>query len=311
MSELSALVEQASRLCQSRQCEEAIWVLEEAAHLDPTNPMLHYELGFCYSGGCCQHSLSDPDIALLHHSSGVQPNIGFRRSAAQGKNPRCHGEHTPFRIEIFSASPASLYRELGLPEDWAREQFNQANVWCDLPEEGHSEKWTQAILLYEGALQVRTKEKARELYAGTMQNLGTAYRELRSDDRGRNVRKAIRCYHEALRVRWATSSRLKAALLHHNFGNAFLTLAEVEKSQDKRHAGRALRHFNRALQFYSRNDHPCDYAKTQLSRGQAYVLLAQQGPEEHLHSAEFCFSEARECLAFCEDSELFKTRQAA
>ena len=39
MSELSTFVEQASKLCQSRQCEEVIGVLEEAAHLDPTNPM--------------------------------------------------------------------------------------------------------------------------------------------------------------------------------------------------------------------------------------------------------------------------------
>ena len=100
---------------------------------------------------------------------------------------------------------ASLYRELGLPEDWAREQFNQGNAWCELPEEGHSEKWEQAIALYEGALEVRTREKAAELYAATMQNLGTAYRELRSGERGRNVRKAIHCYHEALHIRRAAS----------------------------------------------------------------------------------------------------------
>lgn len=314
MSELSTLVDRAAGLCQRRQCEEAIAVLEEAAHLDPTNPSLHYELGFCYSGGCCQHSLSDPDIALLHlrsacsqASASADPLLAARILDAMGNvypsvSELSHQARLEAAINCHHQA-AALYRELGMPEDWAREQFNQGNAWCELPEQEHSEKWEQAIVLYEEALQVRTREKVPELYAATMQNLGTAYRELRSGERGRNVRKAIHCYHEALHIRRAASRWLKVAALHHNLGNAFLTLAEIEKEHEAHHAGSALRHFDHALHFYSRSDHPCDYAKTQLSRGQAYSLLAKQGSEAYLQSAAFSLSEAQECFSSCKDSE--------
>lgn len=297
MSELSTLVERAAELCQRRQCEEAIAVLEEAAHLDPTNPSLHYELGFCYSGGCCQHSLSDPDIALLHlqsarsqASASADPLLCARILDAMGNvYPSVSGLSHRARLETAincHHQAAALYRELGMPEDWAREQFNQGNAWCDLREEGHSEKWEQAIVLYEGALQVRTREKAPELYAATMQNLGTAYRELRSGERGRNVRKAIHCYHEALQIRRAASRWLKVAALHQNLGNAFLTLAAVEKENEVRHASRALRHFDQALQFYSQSNHAIDCTAIELGRGQAYVLLARQGLEGNPQSSD-------------------------
>lgn len=317
MSELSTLVEQAADLCQNRQCEEAIAALEQAAHLDPTSPTLHYELGFCYSGGCCQHSLSDPDIALFHLQSAriqtlasADPLLLARILDAMGNvYPSVSGLAHQARLEAaihFHHQAAALYRELEMTEDWARELFNQGNAWCELPEEEHSEKWEQAIALYEEALRVRTKEKAPEPYASTMQNLGTAYRELRSGDRGRNVRKAIHCYHEAMHIRRAASHWLKVAALQHNLGNAFLTLVEIEKENELRHAGRALRHFDHALHFYSRNNHPCDYAKTQLSRGQAYILLAQPGSKVNSESAVFCFSEAREYFTFCENSETLR-----
>jgi tetratricopeptide (TPR) repeat protein len=297
MSELTTLVKQAAELCQSRQCEEAIAVLEQAAHLDPASPSLRYELGFCYSGGCCQHSLCDPDIALLHlqsarsqASASADPLLCARILDAMGNvYPSVSGLSQRARLEAAincHHEAAALYRELAMPEDWAREQFNQGNAWCELPEEGHSEKWEQAIALYEGALQVRTKEKAPELYAATMQNLGTACRELCSGERGRNVRKAIHCYHEALHIRRAASRWLKVAALHHNLGNAFLTLAGIEKENEVHHAARALRHFDHSMQLYSQSNHPCDCSAIQLGREQAYMLLARQGLEGNLQSSD-------------------------
>jgi tetratricopeptide (TPR) repeat protein len=313
MNDLRSLVEQAAQLCQSHRCEEAIGALEQAVHLGQRNPVLHYQLGYCYSGGCCEHSFSDPDIALLHlrparsqASASSDPLLLARILDAMGNvfpsvSGLSHQARSEAAIDCHSQA-AALYRELGMPEDWAREQFSQANAWCELTEEEYPEKWEQAVGLYKAALRVRTKDKTPELYAATMQNLGAAYRELRSDDREHNVRNAIHCYHEALRVRSATSARLKAAVLHHNLGNAFLTLAEVEKGREIRHAHRALRHFDHALKVYSRSDHPCDYAKTQLSRGQTYILLARHGSEAHRQAATLCLSEARECFSLCRDA---------
>ena len=56
---------------------------------------------------------------------------------------------------------AALYRELGMPEDWAREQFNQGNAWCDLPEEGHSEKWEQVLRFMKGRSKSEPEKRPR------------------------------------------------------------------------------------------------------------------------------------------------------
>ena len=130
------------------------------------------------------------------------------------------------------------------------------------------------------------REKGRGTVCGHDAKLRHAYRELRSGERGRNVRKAIHCYHEALHIRRAASRWLKVAALHHNLGNAFLTLAEVEKENEVHHAARALRRFDHAMQLYSQSNHPCDCSAIQLGREQAYMLLARHGLEGNPQSSD-------------------------
>ena len=60
---------------------------------------------------------------------------------------------------------------MGLIEDWAREEFNQANCWCELSEREYPPQWAEAIHHYENALQVRTDAKDPKGYAATMMNL--------------------------------------------------------------------------------------------------------------------------------------------
>ena len=69
-------------------------------------------------------------------------------------------------------------------DDWAREEFNQANIWCDLPEGNFPEKWPEAIHHYENALRVRTKPADPKRYAATMMNR-YASEELQVDRGGR------------------------------------------------------------------------------------------------------------------------------
>jgi tetratricopeptide (TPR) repeat protein len=58
-----SLYEEAKRKCDQQQCEDAIGLLEEAVRIQSGNAQLYYQLGFCHSGGCRRHSLTDPDMA--------------------------------------------------------------------------------------------------------------------------------------------------------------------------------------------------------------------------------------------------------
>jgi hypothetical protein len=87
---MQSLVEEAERKCDQQQCEDAIGLLEEAVRIQSGKAQLHYQLGFCHSGGCRRHSLTDPDMAveyLRHALSLVEtcaPRLG-RSSSRCGK----------------------------------------------------------------------------------------------------------------------------------------------------------------------------------------------------------------------------------
>ncbi len=310
MGELRTLLEKAAELCERQRHEDAIRVLEEAARLNPLSALVHYELGYCYAGGCGVHSLYDPEAALGHlhmalrqSEASSSPLLRARILSALG-NAYMASSSLPAATRLLSAidccrQAAALYHEHHRMDEWAREQFNQGNAWCELPEDRFPEKWERAVALYEQALRIRTRERHPGRHAATLQNLGTAYRELRSGNRARNIRKAIHCYHEALRVRTTTAAPLKNAGLHNNLGNAYLTLAMADNENVLRHGRRALRHFDRALRFYSRNEHPCDYAITQFNRGQAYLLLALNDSQLDLKRATFSLGEAEACFVLC------------
>ena len=57
-----------------------------------------------------------------------------------------------------------------------------------------------AIAHYEAALRVYTEADFPSDWAMTQNNLGIAYRDLPTGDRGENLRRAIACYEAALRV---------------------------------------------------------------------------------------------------------------
>lgn len=315
MENASALLERGAELCERQRCAEAVGLLETAANLDPENPLVHFELGFCYSGGCGMRSLPEPVRAIEHLSTALRRSESSASSLLQARILSTLGTaylsaaSLPTSARMLSAidccrRAAALYRKKFKDDDCAREQFNQANAWCELPEDEFPEKWEQAVALYLQALTVRTRRRHPERFAATMHNLGTAYRELKSGDRARNVAKAIDCYHQALRARAPHADPLKVAGLHNNLGNAFVTLAEVDQANAAKHALRALRHFERALRVYSRAAHPCDYAVAQFNRGHACLLALAAGAFADIERATACFREAEECFALCGREEL-------
>jgi tetratricopeptide (TPR) repeat protein len=190
---------------------------------------------------------------------------------------------------------AAMYRIQGKLDDWAREQYNLGNAWCQVPESTFPAKWEKAIEHYEQALAIRTRQKNPLRHAATLENLGTAYRELKSGNRIPNICKAIRCFHQAMRAVPAAAGAKKRADLRNNLGNAYASLA-AEDHERVRNATRALRHFGRALAVRTKNEWPYDYAVTQFNAGNACIQLALGGvaTEQSLLKARHCFEEARD-----------------
>jgi tetratricopeptide (TPR) repeat protein len=59
----------------------------------------------------------------------------------------------------------------------------------------------EAIHLYERALTILDEHESSAGWAGIQDNLGLAYFQLPTGDRGRNLERAIACFEQALQVR--------------------------------------------------------------------------------------------------------------
>jgi len=309
-------LEKASTACRAQRCEDAIAALEQVAQLAPDDSGAHYFLGYCYAGGCRQHSLVDPDIAQHHLRKALsllQPGDPLERAKVLGAlgNTYMASRQLPQKARVLAAfqcyeKAAGIYREHRQLDSWAREQYNLGNVCCQLPQESFPHKWEQAIQYYTHALEVRTAATHPEGHARILENLGTAYRELLAGNRQANLLKSIRCYREALHIYTPSSFPTENAAVHNNLGNTLLSLAMADPLRGIRHAQGALLHFARALRFRSRDSFPGDYAITQFNRGQALFWLAAERlqPEIYLREAQLCFWEARQNFLVTRQAEL-------
>ena len=208
---LSTLWDKIEKSCTHHRCEETVDLLEEALRLQPANSELHYRLGICHSGGCRHNSVTNPDVAVEYLRQALSLTASSEDSLfcagildALGNSYVC-SRQLPKKARLEAAldchrAAAALYRSRNMLADWAREEYNQGNAWCELPEEDYPDKWQQAILHYEQALQVRTRDKDPMRCAATLQNLGTAYRRLKTGDKAANVMKAAQCYRRALAI---------------------------------------------------------------------------------------------------------------
>jgi tetratricopeptide (TPR) repeat protein len=254
--------------------------------------------------------MTNPDLAVeyLRHALSLtacskDPLICAGILDALG-NAYAYSRQLPKKVRLEAAlechrTASELYFSRNQLDDWAREEYNQGNAWCELPEEEHPDKWQQAVMHYEQALRVRTREKDPLRYAATMQNLGTAYRQLDSGDKVANICKAADCYRRALAVYGHSVFPVQYAALHNNFGNAYLSLAVTDERIRRRCAQRALKHLDRALQVRTRAEYPVDFAVTQYNRGQAFLLLIENGHQEGYVKAVGCFQEAHDCFLLC------------
>lgn len=306
----------ARQSCSLQRCEEAIASWEQASSLRPAGPDIHYQLGFCYAGGCRKHVLVDPEIAIHHFQRALSElreddSLGRAQilSALGNTHASIPGSATSHLLAAIDCqeSAASIFWAAGAEEEWAREEYNSGNTWCDLPEGEYPGKWRKAIEHYERALLVRTRDKDPEKHASTLQNLGTAFRELKSGNRGQNIRAAIDCFHRALRALGQDASAEKRANLHNNLGNAYLSLT-AEKENPIHNAHRALRHFENAAALQPQEKWPCEHARIQFNCSGAFLELAANGVSvrESLLAAQPCLLEAGLGFARCGRTELVK-----
>jgi tetratricopeptide (TPR) repeat protein len=314
---VESLLEAAGQRCGRHECEEAVGLLEEAVRIQPGNARLYYHLGFCYSGGCHQHRLVAPDMAeeylrhaLSHASLAAEPLLQAKVLDTLGNlRGRQVSDAAALREAIACHQEAAeIYRRSGQSDDWAREEFNQANIWCDLPEREFPEKWTEAIKHYENALRVRTSGRDPKRYAATLLNLGTALRQAHSGDRAANVMKAVRCYRAALRVYTVDAFPYQFAEVCNNLANACLTCRARDKTSQRRYVRYALQHFERALEVWTPATHPYYHALAQYNRGCAYLQLATF--PESFEKALSCLTDAYECALSSGHAEIGRLAKA-
>ena len=321
--DLSCLLASARRCCNAHLCEQAISYLEAAAELQPANFRIQYKLGVCYSGACQRHSLTDLPLAhvhfknaLTHYSATDAAPLEKARILGALGNTYSSCNQMPLQARLRAAidcytGAASIYFSEQASDDWAREEFNLGNAFSELPPDRYPHKWEDAIVHYENALQIRTKDKDRRAHAVTLQNLGIGLRELSSGNRVANIKRSIGCCRRALALHRADCSTRGVAVVENNLGNSFLSLATVDAEHEARHLQRALRHYDRALAAYSEGDFPVPRTMALFNRGQALLRLAAWNGSQtsgRLHEACECFQTV---VRSCERLNLLDLLQTA
>lgn len=301
---VEAHFEEVRRACMEGCCEEVISLLEQAIRRQPSNFELYYWLGICHSGGCRRHKMTDADFALayLHQALHMAPEADplARAAVMEELADACSASRALPRAAAMRTAiecrrqAAEIYLGRKKLEDWARQEFNLGNAFCDLSDVAGEDHWREAIFHYEEALKIRTRERSPERHAAVLENLGTALRQTGE------VRRSISCYRRALQS-YGSWQPARIAALHNNIGNSFLSLPVVDETTRMRNARYALRHFDRALSVPGRDRQDRQYAINQHNRAQAHVRLA------NLEAAMDCLQEAYRVFAACGD-ELYAQR---
>ena len=98
----------------------------------------------------------------------------------------------------------------------------------------------------------------------TKNNLGTAYANLPTGDRGDNLRRAIGCYEVALRIRTERDFPQDWAGTQNDLGSAYWNLPTGDRSDNLR---RAIACYEAALRVWTERDFPQAWAGTQNNLG--------------------------------------------
>lgn len=202
-------------------------------------------------------------------------------------------------LEVYEAVRATL-EQIDQKDEAVGDTFKQtiqkelaftmsaaANAYRQLPDRG--ENLRKAILYFDYALGVYTRDGYPEDWANIMVQKGNALRELMGPDRGGCLREAISCYDQALQVfskekyptQWANTLNQK--------GVAYRDLPGPERIHN---LAEALSCLDSALSVFDRSSYPVEWATTQNLRGSAYQQLSGPDRSANLLAAIRCYESA-------------------
>ncbi len=150
-------------------------------------------------------------------------------------------------------------------------------------------RFAEAIEQYNQSLLFFCEDAHPQDWAMTQNNLGIAYRNLPTGDRGENLAKAIACYEAALRIRTEQDFPSQWATTQNNLGIAYANLPTGNKGEN---LAKAITCYEAALRIRTEKDFPADWAMTQNNLGEAYRKMPTGNKEENLKQAITCFEAA-------------------
>ncbi|UCC69151.1 MAG: tetratricopeptide repeat protein [Armatimonadota bacterium] len=138
------------------------------------------------------------------------------------------------------------------------------NAWRDADALCQKARYPDAIALYLSALGFFSEKDHPTDWAAVQNNLGAAYRNLPTGDKGENLAKAIECYQAALRVYTEEASPAQWAMTQNNLGNAYSDLPTGDKGEN---LAKAIECYQAALRVRTEEASPADWAMTQNNLG--------------------------------------------
>jgi predicted ATPase/class 3 adenylate cyclase len=136
----------------------------------------------------------------------------------------------------------------------------------------------------EGLVAAQALNDARSI-AGSQNNLGNAYGNLPTGDRGANLTKAMRCYEAALRVFTERDFPRDWAMTQNNLGNVYGNLPTGDRAVN---LTKAIGCSEAALRVFTEHEFPIDWAMTQNNLGIAYGNLPTGDRAPNLTKAIGC-----------------------
>ncbi len=150
-------------------------------------------------------------------------------------------------------------------------------------------RFPEALAYASQGLSAAQALKESQLIAGCQNNLGTAYRNLPTGDRGANLAKAIACYEAALRVRTERDFPVEWAETQNNLGIAYTHLPAGDRGAN---LAKAITCYEAALRVRTERDFPVEWAETQNNLGTAYADLPAGDRGANLAKAIACYEAA-------------------
>ena len=177
------------------------------------------------------------------------------------------------------------------PVYWAALHNDLGNTYAALQVGNRAENLSNAIENYQQALRFRTPSNAPLDFAGTQNNLGSAYKNLAAcRDRIENLQKAVECYLKALTVYTAATTPFQFAATQSNLGNTYKNLAAGGPQLE--YLQKTIECYLQALTVYTPVSAPVQYATTQNNLANLYSTLPNGEKAQNLLKAIECYHRA-------------------